>query len=385
MCPNDNAASPHQPLMSRLFDSEAGSDVTFLVGHEPETWRFPGHRCVLMEANPVFKAMLCREPDEQQVVIPILDVDGRAFDILLRYLYKEDVHLQSVSTALSTLYAAQKYLCPGLMRQCIAYLDSCMDVTNVLQIYEHIRVYSGQSKVASAPPIEQITATPDRNDNFDTMLILCNSLLHNCLLFIDSNAVDIFNQESFEDLKRDSMYEIIARDTLYAPEIVIYQALERWCNRECKRHHLELCQENKRCVLGDEILFSVRYLVMTDEDYYCGPIQGSLLSNNEKNILLGYLRNYKAVTNTSSTLTDSRLAKFRQRRVLPNTKRILLGQKCSEERSKKGKLKKQKKKESKSSSNNTSSSGEGPSSSPKRCSGTCVADYVFRALACIFD
>lgn len=101
----------------------------------------------------------------------------------------------------------------------------------------------------------------------------------------------------------------------------------RWCNRECKRHHLELCQENKRCVLGDEILFSVRYLVMTDEDYYCGPIQGSLLSNNEKNILLGYLRNYKAVTNTSSTLTDSRLAKFRQRRVLPNTKRILLGQK----------------------------------------------------------
>ncbi|KAK9502818.1 hypothetical protein O3M35_011520 [Rhynocoris fuscipes] len=363
MCPNDNPASPYQPLLSRLFDSEAGSDVTFLVGHEPETWRFPGHRCVLIEANPVFKAMLSREADEPQVVIPILD---------------------SVSTALSTLYAAQKYLCPGLMRQCIAYLDSSLDCNNALQIYEHIRIHSGQSKVASAPPLEQITATPDRNDNFDTMLVLCNSLLHNCLLFIDRHAVDILNQESIEDLKRDSLYEIIDRDTLDAPELLIYNTLERWCNRECKRHHLELSQENKRCVLGDELLFSVRYLLMSDEEYYSGPIQGSLLTYNEKNILLGYLRNYKNVTNNSSTLTDARLAKFRRKRTYPTAKRISLGQRSMDDRVKKHKSKKQKKKESKNGST-SSSSGEEPASSPKRCSSSCVTDYVFRLLACIFD
>lgn len=34
-----------------------------------------------------------------------------------RYLYNETVNLQSVMTALNTLYAAHKYMCPGLAKQ----------------------------------------------------------------------------------------------------------------------------------------------------------------------------------------------------------------------------------------------------------------------------
>lgn len=51
-----------------------------------------------------------------------------------RYLYKEEVVIQSVPTALSTFYAAQKYLCPGLMKLCITYLDQKLDVSNALQV-----------------------------------------------------------------------------------------------------------------------------------------------------------------------------------------------------------------------------------------------------------
>ena len=36
---------------------------------------------------------------------------------LYRYLYNETVNLQSVMTALTTLYAAHKYMCPGLAKQ----------------------------------------------------------------------------------------------------------------------------------------------------------------------------------------------------------------------------------------------------------------------------
>ena len=69
-----------------MFDSEAGSDVIFLVGNEPETWRFPGHKRILCEANPVFKAMLenFQECENGEQTISIQDVDGRAFDLLLR-------------------------------------------------------------------------------------------------------------------------------------------------------------------------------------------------------------------------------------------------------------------------------------------------------------
>ena len=65
-----------------VFDSEAGSDVIFLVG--PEQWRFPGNRAVLADANSVFRAMLHGPMASQDTTIPIEDVDGRAFDNLLR-------------------------------------------------------------------------------------------------------------------------------------------------------------------------------------------------------------------------------------------------------------------------------------------------------------
>ena len=39
-----------------------------------------------------------------------------------RYLYNESVQLQSVMTALTTLYAAHKYMCPGLAKVAVKYL-----------------------------------------------------------------------------------------------------------------------------------------------------------------------------------------------------------------------------------------------------------------------
>ena len=38
-------------------------------------------------------------------------------NILCRYLYNESIDLPSVMTALTTLYAAHKYMCPGLAKE----------------------------------------------------------------------------------------------------------------------------------------------------------------------------------------------------------------------------------------------------------------------------
>ncbi|XP_014243375.1 BTB/POZ domain-containing protein 2-like isoform X2 [Cimex lectularius] len=368
MCPSENPSS-FQPLQNRLFDREAGSDVTFLVGHGQDMWRFPGHRSVLSEANPVFKAMLNFHASSPEGVIPIGDVEGKAFDLLLRYLYKEDVHIQSVSTALSTLYAAQKYLCPGLMRHCICYLDQSLDVNNALLIFVHIRFYTGQSKKASAPPMEHLDLPPDQD--FEDMATLCKSLLHNCLLFIDNNAAQILVQEGLEDLPKDSLWEIVERDTLNAPEHIIYAAIERWSSLECKRLCQELSPDNLRSILGDEILFSVRYLLMTQREFFEGPMRGNLLTKAEVTALFEHLHKMP-VTFVPATITEERLKKFREKRRPSRVSRIQLGKKQSEDKKKWKEVKKKKKKNDK-------------ESSSKTCTGTCVFDYFFRALACILD
>lgn len=82
-------ANPQDAIPSEetgLYDSEHGSDVTFVAGIDSDTWRFPGHRTVLAAANQVFRAMLCGPLSSGDDVIYVRDVDKRAFEQLMRFV-----------------------------------------------------------------------------------------------------------------------------------------------------------------------------------------------------------------------------------------------------------------------------------------------------------
>ncbi|XP_039283799.1 BTB/POZ domain-containing protein 2-like [Nilaparvata lugens] len=386
MCPNDSAPSL-QPLLPQrwdsLFDSEAGSDVTFLVGPHPETWRFPGHRAILSDANPVFRAMLNGPLADSGPTVAIHDVDGRAFDHLLRFLYREDVHLQSVSTALATLYAAHKYLCAGLMRTCITYLDDHLTAATVLQIYQHIRMYCDVHPARRKPEEKWEASAPPLDDNIHMMTCLCSDLHHNCLQFIDAHADKVLAEESVEDVTLEALREISQRDSLMlSSEAVLFSALERWCNRECKRCQLELSAENRRSVLGEELLFSVRYLLMTSQQFLSGPMQSGLLDQYETTVLLGHILN-SPVSASAQTLTQSVLDHLKRSRRLSCDAPIVLSDrsalalktnlKTNKKNSKTKKKSKQKKQK------------ETDGSPKKKCTSSCFFEYVIGALACLFD
>ncbi|KAL1128929.1 hypothetical protein AAG570_013463, partial [Ranatra chinensis] len=302
----------------QLFDNEEGSDVTFKVGVEPETWRFPGHSSVLRN-NPVFKAMLAATPDN---VITIPDVDGRAFDLLLRCIYNQEVKLQSVDTALYTLYAAQKYMCTSLMKRCLYYLDEHMSVNNVLQVYQHMRVHSGQRRTGGDP--WEASAPPYHQDNFYAALGLHTSLTNNCLHYIDTHADQVMAQESIEDLSAECLRELVERDTLdVSSEVSVYWALERWSNRECKRRQLEMSPENRRSVLSEELLFAVRFLTMNKDQFYVGPLKGDLLTKQEITVLLGYILGHNSSSPSSAHCLLPVLSDIRLRAALRRQGRLL--------------------------------------------------------------
>jgi hypothetical protein len=118
----------------------------------------------------------------------------------------------------------------------------------------------------------------------------CGALHHNCLEYIDIHTEEVLEQEKVEDLDLEGLRLIAERETLTVPtESVLFDALVRWCNRECKRKRLELSAENKRAVLGEETLFTVRYLLMSSEEFLAGPMQSGLLNQNEINVILGYI------------------------------------------------------------------------------------------------
>lgn len=125
-----------------------------------------------------------------------------------------------------TLYAANKYLCPDLVEICVKYLDEHITTDTVLQIYEHLRVYSTDLNTdsesdllgfPSAPPQEQVeeqAACSTVEKKGRSMSQWCTLLLYNCYHYIDLHADEVLSEESVEDLTKDALYDIAKRDTL---------------------------------------------------------------------------------------------------------------------------------------------------------------------------
>ena len=114
----------------------------------------------------------------------------------------------------------------------------------------------------------------------------CNALLKQCLELIDAQASAVLASEDIEDLDISAMNMVVCRETLnISKESEVFNALQRWSTRECKRQRLELTPENRRSVLeGSQYL--VRYLVMSQDEFTKGPFRSGILTKEEEESIL---------------------------------------------------------------------------------------------------
>ena len=249
-------------------------------------------------------------------------------------------------TALTTLYAAHKYMCPGLAKQVVSYLKENLTDKNVLLVLQHICLYcsgtdessedsanfwdvpitksptKSASKTAetaidiapSAPPATDVEDEPLLDDSgwasqpteddvrdFEAGMVVgtgrggrqkvncCQTLLKQCLDLIDEEATAVLVSEDFEDLDISALNMIVCRDTLCVKsEMEVFAALQRWSNRECRRQRLELTPSNRRKVL-EGAQYLVRYLTMNHEEFVNGPYRSGILCKEEEEALLSQI------------------------------------------------------------------------------------------------
>ncbi|KAL0270986.1 UNVERIFIED_CONTAM: hypothetical protein PYX00_008238 [Menopon gallinae] len=331
------------PLSNRvdsLYDNEVESDVEFLVGKEPEVWRFPGHKQILSKANIVFYSMLLG-PLAMEKTITIEDVDCRAFDYLLKHLYGKEIKFKSVSTALYTLYAAHKYLCFDLVKLCVDYLQENLTVDNVLEIFKYVNFYTpplSDRCEPSAPPMDAMPTEPnniietacfkaiDLESETDEMYNAMRGLLEKCLRLIDQNADRILLQEAIEDMDEDGLREIVKRDTLrVASEYNVFLALDRWTNRECKRRKLVLNASNRRLALGD-LFYEIRFPYLKPEELLRKPVQTGLFSESELKVVSALISKSENLPQIPEDWLPH-IDKIRRKRTDHDSKNIALSQK----------------------------------------------------------
>lgn len=183
--------------------------------------------------------------------LKILFVDNVASIVLLfirlltgnfffRHIYGQKVEFRTYDHALATIYAANKYLCPELVKCCVIYLDKEINDETVMFIYRQLRLFASTFAeispdnpfaFSSAPPAEDVggaqAVDDQRERSGEMMTTYCTSLLYNCYHYVDTSAEGLLKSDALEDLDHDQLLDIVKRDRLrkYRPPSAIYQSV----------------------------------------------------------------------------------------------------------------------------------------------------------------
>ncbi|XP_017116120.1 BTB/POZ domain-containing protein 9 [Drosophila elegans] len=182
--------------MARLCMNERYSDVEFVV----EEQRLPAHRVVLAARSEYFRALLyggMAETTQRQIP---LEVPLDPFKVLLRYIYSGTLLLSTLDedAVIDVLGMANQYGFQDLEMAISNYLRQYLALNNVCMILDAARLYN----------LEELTQV--------------------CLMFMDRNAADLLQHDSFKTLSKESLEEVLRRDCFFAPEVQIFLAVWKW-------------------------------------------------------------------------------------------------------------------------------------------------------------
>ena len=188
-------------------------------------------------SSPVFEAMFYGELLESRDTIELPDCDYESLLELFRYMYSDEVNL-SGSNVLVVLYLAKKYMVPSLADKCTEYLQENLDPSNVFTI--------------------------------------------------DEGTDEAVNADGFEKIERSLLEAVVSRDALTIKEVALFQAADRWATKQCEKQGLVADGQLKRRILGEEIIKSIRFPIMTAKEFADVVLDTNILHPNEITFLFKF-------------------------------------------------------------------------------------------------
>lgn len=257
---------PSAPDVTLLCDDR--KDVVVLVG--PEERRFPAHARVL-RTSPVLDNLLRHTQgvgDGCTVAeLRLSRMQPDVFAKFLGFLYSQEVHLECVASTLDLVHAADEYLVPGLLTQCLDYLLTHVDPDNVLEVWSQLSHVMGKVE----PQENQLNEVRDR-----------------CRDLIDLNAEWLLASDQFCSLPQPLVAALVGRSSLWVEsEMSVANALDRWATQACLQRRLDPTPEHKRELLG-EAAIQVRFFQLNKETFL--PVAQNLLEPRDVTLVLDYMR-----------------------------------------------------------------------------------------------
>ena len=170
----------------------------------------PAHKFVLAISSPVFFAMFFGQMAET----------------------KDSIELQ-------VLYLANKYMVPSLAVKCTEYLRDNLTTSNVFSILPHVQKFEDK----------------DLEDR--------------CWKVIEKQTEEAVTSDEFVTVERSLVESVMKRKVLNVKEVELLNAVDRWATKECERQGITPDGETKRLILGEDIVKTIRFPLMSDKEFAC--------------------------------------------------------------------------------------------------------------------
>lgn len=178
--------------------NEEHSDVTLII----ENAEIPAHKTILSARSKYFVALF--NDDFAEKTKPKVKLEGPldVFKVILRFIYTGYMSLDTlnVEQIIDVYGLAESYNFKTLKETISKYLTAKLSVDDCVEILNATCLYS------------------------------VDDLQKACLTFMDCRSAEILQHDSFKSLSLNSLCTLLKRDTFYAPEIDIFNALKDWIN-----------------------------------------------------------------------------------------------------------------------------------------------------------
>lgn len=182
--------------MNQMCLNSDYSDVSFIV----EGTKLPAHKNILAMRSSYFRALLYGGLAESTQNEIELKVPLKAFKSILKYLYTGRMSLAKMCNKeiLDYLRLIDEYGFEELKLAIATYLENTLSMENCCAIFEAARIFD------------------------------LKSLIDVSMTFIGTNLKDLLGSNSFQTLLPDSLCTLLVRDSFYAPELQIFNAVSNW-------------------------------------------------------------------------------------------------------------------------------------------------------------
>lgn len=102
---------------------------------------FKVHKLIMAIASPVFERMVYGELAEREYPIDVTDVQPKTFELMLNYIYTDNISINTHKDAIDLYYIAEKYMLSVMVKRCIEYIYNNLTVDKACDCYEFAELY----------------------------------------------------------------------------------------------------------------------------------------------------------------------------------------------------------------------------------------------------